>query len=370
MSYAKMFTPISLGGLVLKNRIVFAPTSLGMRQEEEIKKLSAIAQGGCAMVIVGDVPVGKHEYLSLFSHSGFQHYQQICQAVHRHECLACAQLHQSDSNLSGMLKHIPDMIFKKLTQDDLRRLMNEEIAPGITAMPAKKIREITASFGPAARQAQEAGFDMIQVHGDRMCGSFSSEVFNHRTDEYGGSPKKRAEFAVEAVMAVRRELPHMPIDYKLAVRQENPHYGNAGVLLEELSVFVPMLEKAGVTSFHVTLADHSSLSDPIPPKNHPYFPMEGCFLPYCDEVRRYTKLPVCGVGGLTDPEFIENQIESGRIDFAAMSRQLIADAEWPNKARQGQCQTIHRCIRCNQLCLNGMLDHKGVHCIFDRTDSN
>lgn len=84
---------------------------------------------------------------------------------------------------------------------------------------------------------------MIQIHGDRMCGSFSSSIYNHRTDEYGGTAENRARFAVEAVSAVREKLPDMPIDYKLAVRQENPHYGNAGVIEDELKVFVPMLEK-------------------------------------------------------------------------------------------------------------------------------
>ena len=53
--------------------------------------------------------------------------------------------------------------------------------------------------------------------------------------------------------------------------QEDPHYGNAGVVESELGIFVPMLTDAGVTSFHVTLANHSSLEDTIPPANHPYF---------------------------------------------------------------------------------------------------
>ena len=132
---------------------------------------------------------------------------------------------------------------------------------------------------------------MVQVHGDRMCGSFSSSVFNHRTDAYGGSATDRARFAVEAVSAVRRRLPNLPIDYKLAVRQEEPHYGNAGVLVEELPVFVPLLEGAGVTSFHVTLANHGELSDTIPPRNHPEFGKEGCFLKFCDQVRKLTSCP-------------------------------------------------------------------------------
>ena len=90
-------------------------------------------------------------------------------------------------------------------------------------------------------------------------------VFNHRTDKYGGSIQNRARFAVEAVREVRKNLPDIPIDYKLVIRQKNPDYGNAGILPEELEEFIPMLEEAGVTSFHVTLANHSDLSDTIPP---------------------------------------------------------------------------------------------------------
>ena len=156
--------------------------------------------------------------------------------------------------------------------------------------------------------------------------------------------------------------------YKLAVRQENPHYGNAGILTEELPVFIPMLEKAGVNSFHVVLADHSSLTDTIPPANHPYFGEEGCFLRYCDCVRKITKLPVCGVGGLTDPDFVEQQLADGRIAYAAMSRQLIADPAWPDKLRSGQKGNIRRCVRCNAECLGGIQKHRGVRCIYDKAE--
>ena len=196
-----------------------------------------------------------------------------------------------------------------------------------------------------------------------MCGSFSSALFNHRTDSYGGSTENRARFAVEAVSAVRRRLPEVPIDYKLAARR--PPYGRAGVLEEELPIFVPMLEAAGVTSFHVTLADHGDLRDTIPPKDHPVFGAEGCFLPFCDQVRGLTRLPVCGVGGLTDPEFVEEQLRSRRIDCAAMSRQLIADPDWPQKVRSGRAEEIRRCVRCNKRCLGGMMAHQGVHCIYE-----
>ena len=359
-------SPISYGGLLLKNRIIFAPTTMGLRQKEYFEKIRQIAAGGCAMIIIGDVPVGASKFgPSLFTKKGFAFYHQLAEIVHPYGCRLCAQLHQTDTVMTGMFHYLPQLISGKYSRDDLRSLMNAQTGDYISGLPTEKVREITASFGPAARKAVEAGFDMIQVHGDRMCGSFSSTVFNHRTDCYGGSAENRTRFAEEAVEAVRKALPDIPIDYKLAVRQENPHYGNAGVLEEELGIFVPVLERAGVTSFHVTLANHSKLENTIPPRNHPEFGAEGCFLKFCDEVSQYTKLPICGVGGLSDPDFVEEQLRSGRIDCAAMSRQLIADPEWVNKVLGGSAGEIHRCIRCNRKCLGGMYDHKGVHCIYE-----
>ena len=359
-------TPFNYGGLILKNRIIFAPTTMGLSKKEYFNKLRAIAKGGCAMIILGDVPVSESKFgFSLFSKSGMAYYQEIADIVHAYGCKLCAQLHQSDSPMKQMFKYMPQMLSGKVTKADLKTIMAKETGIYISNLPKEKVQAITSSFGKAAKQAIAIGFDAIQVHGDRMCGSFSSSVFNTRNDEYGGSVTKRARFAIECVEAIHEELPDLPIDYKLAVRQENPHYGNAGVLVEELSIFVPLLEKAGVTSFHVTLANHSKLDDVIPPLEHEYFKGEGCFLKYADEVRKYTNLPICGVGALSTAEFINEQILSGRIVCAAMSRQLIADPEWLNKVNQINKEPINYCHRCNKMCLNGMMNHKGVHCIYE-----
>ena len=367
--YQTINSPVNYGGLTLKNRIIFAPTSMGVPTQEWLARLQRIARGGCAMIILGDVPVLPHGFgPSLYSKKGFALYRQAAELVHAEGCLLCAQLHQSDSDFKAMLKYLPGFLCKKITADELRARLNDAAGPLVTRMSRRKIEKITRAFGEAAVLAQKAGFDMVQVHGDRMCGSFSSDVFNHRTDEYGGSAANRARFALEAVSAVRRRLPDMPIDYKLAVRQASPAYGRAGVAQAELAVFVPLLEKAGVTSFHVTLADHCNLSDTIPPASHPVFGAEGCFLHFCDEVRALTRCPVCGVGGLTDPDFVEAQLAAGRVDCVAMSRQLIADPDWPRKVAAGQAGTIRHCVRCNRECLGGMMAHRGVHCIYDQNE--
>lgn len=363
--YPHLFSSLTLRGLTLRNRIVFAPTTMGLPENEYLAKLRAISEGGAAVLVIGDVPVLDEPRGSLFDADGFARYCRVTEAVHAGGALACAQLHMSDTDMAGLRRFLPDVQSGKITPDELRRILNGLVSDYVTGLPADRVRGITAAFGPAARRAAEAGFDLVQVHGDRMCGSFSSSIYNRRTDAYGGTPENRARFAVEAVRAVREAMPELPIDFKLAVRQEEPHYGNAGVLLSELSVFVPALEAAGADSFHVTLADHGELSDTIPARSHPYFGEEGCFLKYSDAVRKLTDKPVCGVGALSSPAFIEAQLASGRIALAAMSRQLIADPDWPRKVREGREAALRRCVRCNKKCLGGMQSRQGVHCIYD-----
>lgn len=273
--YETLCSPVNYGGLTLKNRIIFAPTSMGLPRQELLERMRAIAAGGCAMIIVGDVPVLPHGFgPSLYSRKGAEFYRQLVETVHGEGCKICAQLHQSDSDLKGMLRYVPGVLTGRISQAELRPLLNAQVGPYITRLPEAKIKKITEAFGTAAERAVALGFDMVQVHGDRMCGSFSSTVFNHRTDAYGGSAENRA----------------------------------------------------------------------------------------------LTTKPICGVGGLTDPDFVEAQLADGRIHCAAMSRQLIADPAWPEKVRTGQADTIHRCVRCNKECLGGMMAHRGVHCIYEKTE--
>ena len=98
--YETILSPINYGGLQLKNRIIFAPTTFGLSDEEYLARIRSIAEGGCAMIIVGDVPVGKSKFeKSLFDTKGFAFYQQVVKIAHDADCKVCAQLHQSDSNL-------------------------------------------------------------------------------------------------------------------------------------------------------------------------------------------------------------------------------------------------------------------------------
>ena len=108
--YEMIRSPLNYGGLVLKNRILFAPASIGLPRQELVARLREIAAGGCAMIIIGDVPVLPHRFgLSLYTKKGAAFYRQLADAVHAGGCLLCAQLHQSDADFAGMLKYLPGL---------------------------------------------------------------------------------------------------------------------------------------------------------------------------------------------------------------------------------------------------------------------
>lgn len=90
---------------------------------------------------------------------------------------------------------------------------------------------------------------MIQIHGDRLLGSFTFSIFNKRKDEYEGSKENRVKMSVKIVKKIREEFYNMPIDYKFPIRKENPNLGKGGPCLEEIGVFVRLLDEAGVDSF-------------------------------------------------------------------------------------------------------------------------
>lgn len=139
--YETINSPVTLGGLTLKNRIIFAPTSMGLKEDELLVKMEAIAAGDCAMIIIGDVPVGKRGFHSLFTRKGAAYYRRLTAAAHEHGCLICAQLHQSDSDWKGMLRFLPDILTKRISHEELRRLLNDQISHYLTALLRKKSAE-------------------------------------------------------------------------------------------------------------------------------------------------------------------------------------------------------------------------------------
>jgi 2,4-dienoyl-CoA reductase-like NADH-dependent reductase (Old Yellow Enzyme family) len=360
--YENIFEPIKIRNLEIKNRVVFAPTSMGYSKEEYLNKLINIASGEVGLIIIGDVSVVDsfhEEMITLSDDKHIDYFKKITDEIHKYGCKISAQLFHPDYDIDS-IKHLINE--KKIGREQIREIMKESMYSYVNDMSIEKISEIQEKFVKASVRAKKAGFDIIQVHGDRLLGSFSSSIFNNRNDEYGGSTENRAKMSMEIVDKIRHELYEMVIDYKLGIRKENPSIGKGGPSLKEVEIFVDLLDKAGVDSFHVAIANHSSIKDTIPANNHTYLNEEGCFLDLAKEVKKYTNKVVCTVGKLKTPDFINNILKND-VDMVGLSRQLIADDKWVIKVKEGRLKDIDYCRFCNIKCTNALMNRTSFGCI-------
>ncbi len=360
--YDNIFKPIKIRNLEIKNRVVFAPTSMAYDKETYIEKLINMASGEVGLIVIGDIAVvdSFHNAIPTLSNDeNIESLKRITDEVHKYGCKISAQLFHTDYDVKyirGLMK------LKDTSREHIRDMMKASTVNYVNDMSRDEIDNIQNSFVKAAIRAKKAGFDMIQVHGDRLLGSFSSSIFNKREDEYGGNTENRARMSKEIVEKIRAELPEMPIDYKLGIRKENPDIGKGGPTVAEVGTFVSILDKAGVDSFHVTIANHSLIKDTVPMINHPHLKGEGCFLDLAREVRKYTKKIICLVGKLSTPEFI-NDILEDEVDMVGLSRQLIADDKWVIKVKEGRAEDIDYCRFCNVKCVDALMNRTPFGCV-------
>lgn len=354
----QVFTPVSIRNLSLKNRIVFAPTSVG-RGEAAISE--EIAAGGCGLYIMADLSVvpSMMGAPSLDSDKFEAYFRQIIDMCHKHGCKISAQLFHPEYDVAAI-----SLLYRKareegsMSPEDARRALAESTRTYCDQLSADAVKGIIQAFADAAARAKRFGFDMVQIHGDRLIGSFTSPLFNHRQDEFGTHSAVPEQIA----KAVRAAVGDFPVDYKLTVRIEEEGLGRGGISQAEIAEFVQKLDACGVDSYHVSLANHTDVKDTIPARNHEKLREEGCFASLALEVKKYTSRPVCTVGKLQHLDKMEALLDQG-IDLIGMSRQLVADPAWPKKAEAGDMDSIHYCLYCNQKCLGALKAGASIGCV-------
>ena len=355
----RLFTPVQMGNLCLKNRIVFAPTSMG---RAGVGAYEQIAAGGTGLLIMADLSVVPSMLgepgLDSMEHADYYH--SVVEACHRYGCKISAQLfHPEYDPVYAKTLYVEARRGQGISPAQARQKIHENSIEYCDKMKPSTVEEIIQKFSEAAKRAKELGFDMVQIHGDRLLGSFTSPLFNHRTDQYGA----HLHVPARIVGAVKSAVPDLPIDYKLTIRMEEEGLGRGGIARDEIPEFVQKLDDLGVDGYHVTLANHTDIENTIPRRNHPILAKEGCFAGLAKEVKRHTSKPVCTVGKWQTIDKMEKVLEDG-IELVGMSRQLIADPRWPDKVLGGKEDTIIYCRYCNQRCVKSLHNGAPVGCIF------
>lgn len=360
----KLLEPIQVGGITLKNRIMFPPLTTGYEDrtgaitDRSCAFYTRLAQGGAGYSVLGDVsPVPSFSQTPrLYEDAQIPGFRALADALHVYGAKVGVQIFHPEYDVQALLS-----LFAKRDMEGVRAKMHHDMQHYITEVSPEQLADIIEKMCACARRAQEAGIDFVQVHGDRLVGCLCSPLMNRRTDEFGGSFENRTRFARMLVRALRRAVPGMGLDYKFAV--VTPQRGKGGIPQEEAVAFARQLEEDGVDMLHVAQANHTgNMADTIPPMGvQPY----GFFVDIASEVKKNVSIPVSTVGRIVDAAMAERVLEAGKADIIALGRPLLCDPDWGVKLAGNRAQDIRRCISCNKGCTDNIQNRAFLACVLN-----
>ena len=215
------------------------------------------------------------------------------------------------------------------------------------ALTQQEIELIIQKFARAAGTAKLAGFDFVEIHGAHgylVC-QFFAKADNRRTDRYGGILEDRMQFGLDLVRAMRKTVGEkFPIIYRMGAEEKRP----GGITLRQSKLFAPKLQSAGVDAFDISLGLPSGRSASPGAKAK-----MGTFVHLAEGIKKEVSVPVMAVGRINHPDVAEAILTENRADWIGIARQLIADPLWPQKVKKGRSTKIVYCKSCNA-CFNYM----------------
>jgi 2,4-dienoyl-CoA reductase-like NADH-dependent reductase (Old Yellow Enzyme family)/thioredoxin reductase len=363
----RLFSPLRLAGITLRNRIVSTAHSTGLSDgtrigDRAIAYYAARARGGVGLIITGSTSVHPSSTSKLMAalanwdDSVIEPYRKLADAVHLYDARLFVQLNHAGA-LSGGAVESARIVAPSAVDNELG---NE--TPH--ALQVDEIEKIVASFAAAAVRARDGGLDGVELHGGHgnLIQQLLSPLTNQRWDDYGGSPEHRRRFALEVVRAVRAAVgPDFAVGLRLSAEEDHP----GGLTLADTREIAPALVAAGDLNY-VNVTSGSDLT--AWSQAHHYAPMyvpTGHMRRLARGIREVVPVPVICVGRVVDPRVAEAILEAGDADLVGMTRALIADRDLPQKAGRGDFDRIRPCVGINHGCLGRL--YRGMHitCVQD-----
>jgi 2,4-dienoyl-CoA reductase-like NADH-dependent reductase (Old Yellow Enzyme family)/thioredoxin reductase len=354
----RIFEPIRIGHLEVKNRMVMAPmhTSMaaetGAMSERLLRYYEARARGGVGLLVaehlIVDYPRGKNTPICLTIHDDkfVGGLGRLVEAVHAHGARIVAQINHAGRETSPAATEGLELVS---ASDIPFALLGGKPRP----LTIAEIHELVKKFRAAARRAKTAGFDGVEVHAAHgyLIGQFMSPYTNKRTDEYGGSFENRMRFLLDIVREVRAEVGR---DYPVFCRISGSELIDDGLGLEDMKRVARELEAASVDCIDVSAGIYESRI-----WTYPLMGAEpGCLAYLAAGIKEVVRVPVIAVGKINDPRVAEEILAAGKADLVAFGRALLADPDLPRKAKENRLADIRPCIACN-ICMDRI--RKALH---------
>ncbi len=361
--YPNLFKPLRLGNTYFRNRIFSAPTGLldltphYASSFDHYAYFERKAKGGAASVNVGesivcDYDPGDSRYNIFMLKDHVYNYNELgklADAINRQGAVATIELQHpgAASRRNGKTQMAPSGGPNPLDPSIMRREMTEE-----------EIYRVIDEFSDAALYAKDRGFGMVQIHGGHgwLINQFFSPFFNQRTDRWGGSVENRARFGIAIIDEIHRKCGK---GFPVEIRISGSEMFEGGYDISGGIEFAKQLEG------HADLI-HVSVGNPKHPASveytHPGIFMEGgCNVHFAAEIRKHVSTPIATIGGLSDPDQLEEIIATGKADVVEMARGLICEPDMAVKLRTGREKEVRRCLRCFK-CVDEMYKHGRLFC--------
>ncbi|AFA49879.1 oxidoreductase [Acetobacterium woodii] len=383
--YEPLFTPFKIGKTEIKNRIVLCAmggTSLiedGKFHEATAEYYIERAKGGVGLLIPGIAVIqdmwGRGNWLNEAREAFRGPVKELMDEIHKYDTKLFMQIGAGMGRVlavkSGMAA-VPD--FNKDYAMCAPSVLPNVWAPEMMhrEMTKDEIHKIIEAIVEAAKLAQEAGVDGIEIHAIHegyLLDQFSIENTNHRTDEYGGSLENRLRFVCEIIKGIKEACGQ---DYPVIVRYSvaskmkgfnsgalpGEPYKEFGRSLEESPAVARILEAAGCDALDADNGSYDSWYWAHPPM---YMPL-ACNLPEATYIKQFVDIPVICAGRMEDPEIATEAIANGVVDGIGIARQLLADPEWSNKIQAEQVDDVRPCIACHNGCFGRLFAGLGTSC--------
>lgn len=396
MKYNYLFSPMKIGKVEIKNRVVMPAMMLGHGQfngkptQQMLDYYEERAKGGVGLIIteitrIDDITgVGAFAQLSVSHDYHIGPLKELVDKIHSHNCKIFVQLHHPGrQNLPitvgilpmtiGMEKLIPKFkdAFYKMTPI-AKKLQDKGIALSVVG-PSKtqpcsfakgrnralrrfEVKKLITKFIDGAIRVKKAGADGVELHAAHgyLIQQFLSPLTNHRTDEYGGSLENRIRFLLEIIEGIKFNCGQdFPIVVRLSVDECYDKIGesNKGYSLQEGVEIAKRLERAGVDAIDVSSASYETMNYWLEPVT-----FEPGWRKYMAQaVKNEVSIPVIAANLIRSAKQAEEQIAGGYQDFVALGRPLIADPYWVKKVQDGK-EDVKRCMCC-LWCFESMLEN-------------
>ena len=376
-----LFEKTEIKGMELKNRLVRSATHEAMADDEGFptdrlfKLYERLAKGGVGLIITGYTYVSRDaKFKAMLGIDTDEHilkYRELVNHVHQNGAKIAMQINhcgrQTPKEMTGTQPIAPSAV-----KDKSLLVMPRE-------MTEEDIERIIEAFAQAARRVKESGFDALQFHGAHgfLISQFLCPHTNRREDKWGGSIENRMRFVTEIYERTRKSVGD---DYPILIKISAYDHMKNGLNPEESIVMAKEMTEMGFDGIEVSCGigedGGSTLRGEIPfdvildewdmYKNKGFLyrfimrkygsklirPIpftQGYNRESAKKIKKEVNVPIFAVGGMIDPTFIEETIQSGDTDYISLCRALITDPNFPNKIREGS-RELSRCIHCN-LCL-------------------